>query len=408
MSVLHPPDPAALPPELQDQELGTEEFVMGSPNGERRLGLLIKRTYAVHPDGTCELAAEEDQEPIVDAEALYEEVEPPRRSSVQYGNDTFAFKDRTDVILQGSAFAHEPNTRTLEVHFRLGATAREIRVFGDRRGDWINGRPRFSDPEPIEDIPLRYEHAYGGFDAAAFRRQGWPEGAAFNRVRPEWNLLASTPFHYRRNPCGTGFLVEMSREAFDGLTLPNLEYPFDPLTPERIVAGSRERWMGLPLPACLDWQSAGWFPRSAYLGMATPSGPSTTPQEVQLGWEPEDLLQTPPILEDPERPVRQEYFQGAAPGMALTDVPPGSVVEIGGCHPDLEVFAARLPHEQPRVRLALNGRRMETLITQLNTVVVRPDRQELVLTWCAWTPVDRMYALSQLEAMRREIDWHGT
>lgn len=399
------PDLSQLPPDIQPQEIGIDEFVQGRPHGTQTLALLLKRTFAVTMDGTCELA--DEQEPIVDGELLYDIVGAPFRSSVRFGNDTLAFKDRTDVIVQGAAYAYEADTRRTTVGIRLGDIAREIVVCGDRRGEWSSrGTARFSQPEAFESVPVRWENAYGGPDLTALERNGWPFGQALDSARPEWDLASRTPYHYPRNPCGRGHLIELDRESFEDLPIPNLEFPFDPLTPERLAVGAPERWMHGPLPAAMDWLGSGWFPRSAYIGLVQGSEvPDGQPTEVELGWAAPDLMLTPSILENPSRPPRQEYFQAAAPGMALSRTLDGSPLEVTNMHPDMPVRVIRLPVEAPHVKLGIKHGRLEELETRLNTIVIRPDVDEIVLTWCARATVNRTYSLEQAEAMRRDVRW---
>jgi hypothetical protein len=399
------PDLSQLPPDLKPQEIGVDEFIQGRPHGERTLALLLKRTFAITPNGECELA--DEQEPIVDGELLYDLVAAPFRSSVRFGNDALAFKDRTDVVVQGSAYAYEHGTRRTTVSFRIGDLAREIVVYGDRHGEWSNGGgPRFSEPDSFESVPVRWERAYGGPDLTALERYGWAVGEALDTARPEWDLASRTPYHYPRNPCGCGYLIELDRESFEDLPIPNLEFPFDQLVPERLAVGAADRWIHGPLPAGMDWVGSGWYPRTGYLGLAPRYElRDEQPAEVELGWATQDLAVTASILENSARPPRQEYFQAAAPGLVLPTAAAGCSLEITNMHPDVRVRVIRLPAEVPQVRLGFERGRLEALDTRLSTIVVRPDLDEIVLTWCARTPVSRAYSLEQVDAMRRDVRW---
>jgi hypothetical protein len=200
----------------------------------------------------------------------------------------------------------------------------------------------------------------------------------------------------------------MDRSAFEGKAIPNLEYPFDPITPERMAVGQRTRWHQGPLAAALDWQAGTWFPRIAYLGLA----PSTDwnggrVREAELGWEAEDLAHVPSVLGAGRGAARQDYTQAAASGMSVGDGMLGDDVEVVNMHPDHPRRTIRFPADQPRVRLELRPRRMEDLPVRLSTVVLRPDRDEIVLTWCASTPIERQVSWSTAEAMRRDVQWIG-
>ena len=101
---------------------------------------------------------------------------------------------------------------------------------------------------PFTSLPIRYERAYGGRDE---------------------HSVADIPFHYPRNPMGTGVVL---RDAAMWWTdsLPNVEDPDDLLTPERVIMEAPERWpLQPPLPAGFGWRQRNWFPRSGAPGRAS-------------------------------------------------------------------------------------------------------------------------------------------
>ena len=392
---------------LAAQGSPTEQFAQGKPGGERTFGMLLKRTYHVNADGECEPAGEDEQEPLVDGEIPYAETEPPLVSSVLQGDDTLAFKNETDVVVQGSAYAYGPNVPQTTVGIRFGEIEREIVVFGDRVGEWhpVN-RPRFSAPEPFEQLPLVYDLAYGGLDITAYARYGHPAAEVMRSVRPDTKLAVNSPYHYARNPAGTGFLISLDRESFEDLPIPNFEYAFDPLTPERLAVGEPRRWINGPVPAGMNWQSAAWFPRAGYLGFTRAYELlDEQPAEVAYGWAAEDLLDIPSMLKTLDRMPRLEFAQSASPGMTVPEVPRDAHLEFWNMHPDYPLRRIRLPDEAPRVKLGLNAGKMVELEARLNTMVVRIDHDRLVLVWCARTPVDREYTPKQLANMRQDVQW---
>ena len=257
------------------------------PEGRRRLGLVLKRTYIFRDGGGCDAAEEDQQEPLTFQEFPYEELEPPLVSPVRLDNDMFAFRPKTDLVVQGSAYTYFSGVSKTHVAVRIGTFERSIRVYGDRqlmRG--LDGKLRFSDPEPFDAMPVRYDRAYGGVDVTALRRRPAPKMLReLAQVMPDIPIDTDTPFHYARNPCGRGFLIDDDEESLAAVQVPNLEFPFDWITPERLATGSVHGWVTAPLPACMDWQSAGWFPRIAYLGAAVfPPDYSGPVRETELGW----------------------------------------------------------------------------------------------------------------------------
>lgn len=380
----------------------TESFSQAERGGEPILAFLIKRTYRIH-NGRCEHAGSGGQEALMQAEVPYRrDVEPPLSSPPFYVNDHIAVKRETDVVIQGLARAYEPGTRKTQVSVRFDKHQREIAVFGPRFGEHDRlGRPRFSEPEPFQAVPLRYDFAFGGVDLRRMlaRYARLPDDA-------DVELPAFCELHYPRNPCGMGYLIELTEERFNGLAIPCLEHPSDPLRPERLAVGKPERWLHAPLPACWDWQSEGWFPRMGYLGLAPDvEDPKVVPAEVQRGWAAEDILAIPPVFQRPDDPPRVEFARAASAGMTVSPLPPDAGFELRGIHPKKPLYSFRMPGEVPDVELELGPGVFSRAQPHLDSVVVRPHPGELVVVWSARAPVKRRYEARELEQMRRKVRW---
>ncbi len=380
----------------------------GKPGGQARIALVIKRTYAFRPGGGCELLGPDLQDEVYDDEFPYEAVKPPKVSPVALDNDLWAFRSRTDLVIQGTAYAYFPKTRKSWVEVRVGGFSRSIRVYGERKVErGPDGELRFSRPEAFDAIPLRYDRAYGGCDVTALERYGYPPALRdLLRSRPEYEEVAETPFHYPRNPTGRGFLIEADEESLARVEVPNLEFAFDPITPERLAVGDPAKWIEAPLPACMDWQSASWFPRLAYIGLAPlPDGFNERVPEVERGWAPPDLLRTPSMFKAPDQPMRPEFAQAASPGMSFENFPHDVTVELHNMHRDYPVCTLELPGEAPRAQLELGRGGILNLETHLNSVVIRPDHEQVVMTWCAHAPRPPRLTDRALESFRFNISW---
>jgi hypothetical protein len=398
------------PPQLEiapDNETDTCKIVTGSPGGEPRIGVVLKRSYAFQPGGGCELLDPELQEPVLDDECVYEKVKAPKASPVALDNDTLAFRTATDLVVQGAAYAYFAKTRTTWVEVRAGGFSRSLRVYGERRVErGPDGSLRFTRPEPFEKMPVRYDRAYGGCDLTALERHGLPAMLRdVLRSRPEYEEVAETPFHYPRNPAGRGFLIEADDESLARVEVPNLEFAFDPITPERLAAGNAANWIEGPLPACMDWQSATWFPRIAYAGLAPlPAGFEGRIAEVERGWAAPDLLHTPSVVKAPGRPMRREFAQAASPGMSVAGFPPDATVEIMNMHPEYPVCTFELPGHAPRARLEVGGGILN-LEPHLNAAVIRPDCEMVIMTWCAHAPRPPRLTERALWEARIGVSW---
>jgi hypothetical protein len=387
----------------------TTEVMVGATRHDRRLAaLLLKRTYRVVA-GRCELLPAAEQVPITLIDVPYGQVDPPRVAPVIALAETSAgWKPRTDVVVQATAYAYDPGTTRSTAGFRIGELAREIVVVGDRRGEVdAAGRFRFSEPKPFTSIPVRWDHAYGGFDLVSWRRRGRETTAAVQRTRPEWGGATMTPWHCQRNPSGSGWLVDLDAESFAGLLLPNLEHPWDALTPQRIAAGGERRWMRTPLPAAWDFVPASWFPRTAWTGISMPHDPADEPPaEVKRGWLPETALRTPSLVHatDPGE-VPLELAQAAAPGLSVASIDPGARVELTNLHPQKPVTSFDLPGEVPRVRIALRGGTLEDIPVHLATLVVRATTGEVEMLWSARFDAPKDVHDDDLDDLKREVAW---
>lgn len=409
------PDSSALrpPPEFgqtEDSEPSTKEVIVGKLAGRSLIGLALKRTYRVGSRGGWEPVSEDEEEILVDGEVEYYEIDPPFCPPIVAGNDVLLRPD-TDIVVQGSAYAYRKDVRQTTVGVRIGSVKRDIVVFGDRRVERDSmGDLRFSAPDPFESIPIRYDRAFGGVDLEAFFEFGSPVPEDLQNAARHLPFELVTPYHYPRNPAGDGFILSYDRYDLEDVTVPNLEYGFDPLTPGRMAVGGPGNWPAAPLPAGMDWSSAAWFPRLAYLGLTClPDGFAGTVAEQDRGWAPLDLL-VHPVITANRGELSPGYGQGASPGMVhrrmpLETIQRGIPAKFVNLHPDRPDLQMELPREWPKARLALGGPAMTDLEPHLAAVIIRPDEQEVVMLWAATTGQERAYTPAQYDGMASLVEW---
>jgi hypothetical protein len=376
----------------------------------RNIGLVLKRSYTFQNGGGCDAVEEDEQEPLSDSELPYEELDAPQVSPVQVDNDLLGFRQQTDLVVQGSAYTYVSGVSMTHVAVHIGAFERSIRVYGDRPlMRRLDGKLFFGDAEPFDVMPVRYDRAYGGVDVTALLRRPAPKMLRdLAEVMPDLPIDTDTPFHYARNPCGGGFLIHDDEESLATVKVPNLEFPFDFITPERLATGSIHGWVNAPLPACMDWQAVGWFPRIAYLGAAWfPPDYKGPVRETELGWAAADLVHIEPITWHPDEPPRVEFMQAASAGMSVDRVSQGEVVELRNMHPVFPFCSFRLPYEVPCVRMELKPGEWTLLEPHLNAVVIRPDSDEVVMIWCSTAPIDRHFPMDEAYELRREVSWRA-
>jgi hypothetical protein len=138
-----------------------------------RLCVVLGRSYQIdHVKGTCS-PTEEPVELVSGDECV--EGDDPQVSSIVHPNDLEPVKPRCDLLLRGTARSPKGKpAASWDVRFQVGEWAKELSVFGPRVGSYVppKGRgakktvlpPTFSEPTPIKELPLLYEHAYGGRD----------------------------------------------------------------------------------------------------------------------------------------------------------------------------------------------------------------------------------------------------
>jgi pSer/pThr/pTyr-binding forkhead associated (FHA) protein len=199
-------------------------------DGRASLTVIVKATFAIAANRHAPSA--QRQLPVFAADVPYSD-DPT--SSLKYESDKVPFKPRADVVLvgQGHSPKGQPVTQ-LDVRLRVGNREWRQRVFGDRKW-WFPTAlvlvPKISQPEPFVTMPLVYERAFGGIDAAA-------------------------ALYCKENLVGAGFIGKLSKESLHGRVLPNLEDPGDLI----------HSWNSRPKPVGFGFYGRGWMPRLGYAG----------------------------------------------------------------------------------------------------------------------------------------------
>jgi hypothetical protein len=366
-----------------------------APDGQLILSVLVKRTYRIGGDGRL-TDAEEPLPLAVEARASAENAR-----LLETDTDLYPFKLATDVVVKGHAYgAGRPS---FEASVRVGSTTKRLLVMGDRRcALGAKGAVRFSKPEPCDRIPLRYDRAYGGVDAAA---QG-QRGAPFNDLRPyvasDLRDVQASPYAYPRNPAGCGYLIDATAKALDGLRLPNLEDPDDPLSPDRLVAGHWRKWPDMPVPAGVDWVDLGWFPRIAYFGAVPEHDPPPVMiAEVARGFAPRDVLTAAPLAEK----FSFRCASGASLGLQLPYLRGDEPVELVHMHASHARLAFQLPAHAPRVWIDGRKAGLVAATPVVHTLLIEPDLERVAIVWRGAGPALRGYLPDELDRMPLRVEW---
>lgn len=377
-------------------------LICGQPYKDYELALVMKLTFSITANGKCEPA--EEQYPLLDDPGTYEVLEAPLVSPPSWDSDLMAFKPGTDVVVQGHAYSYGKSVQTVDAVLELLNFSRVVRVHGDRRIDWQSGQAVFTPAEPFEQMPIRYDRAFGGCDQFYLSKVTDPLVLELNKTQPDLRLTSLTKSHYPRNPCGRGYLIDLSRESSENMLLPNLEFPFDPVTPERLGVGKSDNWISAPLPAAFDWIDPSWFPRIGYLGF-TPEYeiPDGGVKEVSLGWVASNLMTIKSVLHGGWHPTFQH---GASPGLVFRQMKAGSQMLLRNLFPNHPSRLIQLSERVPEVEIVVSKSNRLSASSHLNAVVLMPDQDQVVEVWSARVKVSRSYTPNELENMDWNISWN--
>jgi hypothetical protein len=289
-------------------------------NGAEVWVVAVKATFLVRPDGTTEIA--EEQEPVTLAPKFRED---PAKSSLVYDSDLYHSKPTTDVLLHGHAYAPGGTPAAqVDVTMQVGAIKKTLRVTGDRV--WQIGAltSRISAPEPFEKMPLTYERAYGGRDES-------------DPKKPAWET---------RNPVGVSF------RSLNEKPLPNVEDP-------RHLIGL---WSRQTRPAGFGPLAAHWQPRVKYGGTYGEKWLKERQPLLPEDFDERFYLCAPP---DQQAPA---YFKGGEP-VELVNLTPGGLLRF------------KLPREAFGFETRFSTGEVVRHRAKLHTVILEPDVPRVSMVW---------------------------
>lgn len=299
--------------------------LMGLADEEGRplLLVVVKATYTLTATG---LRLAEQQVPV---NWSGESWGKPGESSERYESEGAFFKPATDVVLLGHAYPEKKGATEALVVVQAGPLKKAVRVVGERTWFKSLGRVAATKPLPFDRLPLTWERAFGGWDRTDAQR----------------------PAFEPCNPVGTGFRAS-PRHFEEGLMLPNLEDPVDPVR----EFGQQVR------PAGFGFTSPHWQPRAKYAG---------TYDDV---WH-----QTrKPLL---PRDFDRRFFNAGAPGLVAPGYLKGDEpVVIAGASPKGRL-SFTLPGHSPEVTVEQASGEDSRPVMPLDTVILDPDENQVLLLW---------------------------
>lgn len=371
------------------------------------LSVIVKKSYIVADNGLC---TPMETLSIIESPQFYS----ANNGLLEMDSDLLASKLLTDLVIKGKARFYRP-TYQFEVTVQIGNNKISILAIGKRKS-YLNSQKeiKFTSPELVSEIPLRYDFAYGGIDTESEKLNfPLPSEEILELIPKNLDIYANSLYRYQRNPCGKGFIVEKNEKSFENFELPNLEDPQDLLTPETLLVNDVNRWHEMPLPRCTDWVSHDWFPRIGYIDLLDvfKKKPKTL-KEIQHGWANLDLDRESAFIPDikpdilSKNKMNLRFMNGASLGLQLPYIKPGEKIKLTNIHPKHSEFVITLPNEYPSIWV--DGRKGKLLPTKpvIHTVVIEPDENRLSIVWRGSAPSLRPYHEEELKTMPYKVEWN--
>jgi hypothetical protein len=268
---------------------GVEAHLFRTPLDEdKMLAIAVaKTTLVVAPDGSLDYDTSEPI-PVFD--------KPEETELGTFPSDAAIRKDKVDLFVMGHARSPQP-VPAMDVTLAVGQFQRSVRVFGRRAWVRAGGSLRPSAPVPFTEMPLTWEHAYGG---SALVRD--------DEQVPNMD-----------NSVGRGYILDAAKA--EGVELPCIE------DPDALITA----WDHQPRPICF-----APLPLGSYL------------QAEGTYVEKPDTLEAEPL---------PSVFNFAHPKHRIDALRPGDHVILVGCTP--EPFRFVMPNLQIMAEVKLEDRRYE-------------------------------------------------
>lgn len=400
------------PPELAPREPSTLRLTTIRDADRVRLAVVYKRTYRFEHRQRMVLA--DEQLPLQEEAEPHDELEPERTPSWKALPELIARMPGTDLIVQGSARPPSPTAEMTVAVELSGRVVHSALVFGPRRCEVSGGRITFTPPEPFEEMPLRYEYAYGGGDPAfdrdvleIVRRDVSKDKIRRVTAVAEELFGDGHPLMYPRNRFGSGYVIDPRPEDVEGRELPRMEWPTDRLTPERLAVGNPLDWNKQPLPVGFDYLDPSAFPRSSMLALPPPVTATTeTFEEVERGLIPPDFSRGNILTAKPEDlPGILHPWAGrsASLGLWLPFLRGNEALGLVGMDPAHPQLVAQLPGERPSFQVP--GMLAQGTLVEPELHAIRMDVPEglATLVWVGLAPLRQQPRAEDLVNAEAEV-----
>ncbi len=325
------------------------------PQGHDFLVVVIKASYLLQPNNN-QLNLADEQVTIQHNDEYYLEA---GESSIKLPSDLAPSKSVTDVILIGHAYSPESRAvNQCDVTLSVGDRQHILRIYGDRVWQKNVMSWSISEPESFKKMPLQFENAYGGVDQSLGKQVETLDYDIFN-------------------PFGKGYYSPKGK-AYSGLSLPNIE------NPRSLITDIKDR----PKPVGFGAISRDWQPR---LGLA-----GTYDKE----WQKNRM----PLLPTDFNPA---FFHTAHPDLQFSPFLTGTEFVTMTNVDESGHLSFKLPGEKLSVKALIRGQQ-ESLIPQLDTLIIQPDEHLVSITWrCAIPCVGKLLYVKSINIERESSNAKG-
>jgi hypothetical protein len=305
-------------------------------DGRELLVVVAKATFTLPRDGQAPEFAE-SQVPLVDRDRFTGE---PARSAPLYEIDYSPFKPYADVLLNGSAYAPQGrSTARVPVELRVGSMRKAFSVVGERSWQRRWRGLSASEPVPFTRQKISYNCAFGGVEYSPDDLQS-----------EHW---------YPANHAGIGAHKRCPRRALVGTSLPRTEELERPITNP----------YGEYNPMALGPVARAWQPRARWAGT------------YDQNWVDRVMPFLPADFDD-------RYFQAAPMDQQTDHLQGGEPVQLKNLTEEgLTRFV--LPVLPLSATFVLSRSRPVDLRPVLDTLILEPDEERLMLVWRCALPLPR-------------------
>lgn len=299
----------SLPKIENDTDFVAEPHVLADRDGEK-LCIIVKATFEHVPgpprgaDGSFVIAPKARRRRVRSADLPWGD---PAKASIFLPSDLCLRKPATDIVV--AAVAHAPQgipVPTFDAGVRIATAQKVVRITGTRL--WVHEGDAMTEPQPIAQLAVRYDFAFGGSDDSDPKR------------------FVEEP----RNPVGRGVVARL--ESLDRTPAPQIEDPVAPIK----TARSRPKPTGLgPLGRHFEPRRRHWGTYDAkWLENRAPLLPPDFDDRANLCAPPE-LVVSPPIVGGEEGAMTNLTPLGGTVSFVLPRIPIEIGIRVKGRAPEL-------------------------------------------------------------------------